>query len=261
MNLSRGAGRAVAMFTIVPVPRSWHGVATPQDGRGTVPWLPAIGAGVGAVAGLASAAILAADRSATLLAAVLSIAVLGIAVRGLHWDGLADTADGLASGRPAADALDIMRRSDIGPFGVLAIVLVAFVDVAALARIAVDGIWCGVGALAVAAASGRLAVVHACTPRTPAARPGGFGSLVAGATTRPVWLVQTALVLGFGAGIAAVTPGANVVGWPCAQAVALSLGWACRVHIVRRLGGVTGDVFGALVEVVTAATLVGLALT
>lgn len=261
MSALRGAGRAVAMFTVLPVPRAWHGVAGPQDGRATLPWLPAVGAGLGALAGLAATAVLATDRTATLLAAVLTVGLLAIAVRGLHWDGLADTADGLASRRPAAEALEIMRRSDIGPFGVLAIVLVVAVDVAALARIAVEGIWCVVGALAVAAASGRLAVVHACTRGTPAARPGGFGSLVAGATTWPLWLVETALVLGFGAGVAAVTPGANVLGWPCAQVVALALGWACRVHIVRRLGGVTGDVFGALVELVTAATLVGLALT
>lgn len=249
------------MFTIVPVPPSWHGDATTGEGRATLPWLPAVGAGLGACAGLVAAAVLAADRGATLLAAVLAIAVLAIAVRGLHWDGLADTADGLGSRRPAVEALDIMRRSDIGPFGVLTIVLVTLLDVAALTRIDVDGIWCATAALAVAAATGRLAVVQACTRRTPAARSGGFGSLVAGATTPATWVVQTVLVLVLGAGVAAVTPGANVAAWPCVQAVALALGWLFRAHAVRRLGGVTGDVFGAIIELVTAATLIGLAIT
>lgn len=261
MRGMRGITQAVAMFTIAPVPRSWHRAATPTDARATVPWLPAIGAAVGALSGLVAAAVLAADRGATVLAAALAVAALAVAVRALHWDGLADTADGLGSGRPATEALAVMHRSDIGPFGVLAIVLVMLVNVGALARIEVDGIWCATSAVAVAAATGRLAVVQSCTRRVPAARPGGFGALVVGATTPLAWVVHTAAVLGFGAGVAALTPHAHVLAWPCAQSVALVLGWAFRAHAVRRFGGVTGDVFGAIVELVTAATLVGLAVT
>ncbi len=61
--------------------------------------------------------------------------VIAVLTGGLHLDGLADTADGLGSRRPAADALAIMRRSDIGPMGVGALVLVLLVQVTAVAAL------------------------------------------------------------------------------------------------------------------------------
>ncbi|NEC49139.1 adenosylcobinamide-GDP ribazoletransferase, partial [Actinospica acidiphila] len=76
--------------------------------------------------------------------------------RGLHLDGLADTADGLGSGRPAEDALRIMKQSDVGPFGVLTLVLVLLVQVAALAQ-AYGGSWArGVLAAVVSAVAARV---------------------------------------------------------------------------------------------------------
>ncbi|MET8945558.1 adenosylcobinamide-GDP ribazoletransferase, partial [Streptomyces sp. NPDC004542] len=81
-----------------------------------------------------------------LLAAVATVAVPAALTRGLHLDGLADTADGLGSGKPAEDALRIMKQSDIGPFGVLTLVLVLLAQVAALAQ-AYGGSWAR-GALA-----------------------------------------------------------------------------------------------------------------
>jgi adenosylcobinamide-GDP ribazoletransferase len=261
MRRAHGLPVAVAMFTVMPVPPAWHRDATAADGRSALPWLPLVGLAVGAVAGLPAAAVLGADRSATLIAAVLAVAMLAAASRALHLDGLADTADGLASRRPAAEALAIMRRSDVGPFGVAALVLILLVDVAAVQRIAANGIWCATGALAVAAATGRLAVLHATGSAVRSARVDGFGSLVAGSTRPVAAIAWTVVVLGAGAGIAAITPHANVVGWPCSQAVALAIAWLVRLHVVRRLGGITGDVFGALIELATAATLIGLALT
>jgi adenosylcobinamide-GDP ribazoletransferase len=249
------------MFTSAPLPASWHRHATPADGRAAVRWLPAIGAALGALAGLVAAAALAVDGRATLLAAVLGIGALAWGTRGLHLDGLADTADGLGSRRPPAEALQVMRQSDIGPFGVLALVLVVLVDVAALARIGADGVWCCTAALAVAAATGRLAVLHATTPGVPAARTGGFGALVAGATAPALCAVATVIVLAGGAGVAALTPHASVIAWPCAQVGALLLARLFRWHAARRFRGVTGDVFGALIELTTAVTLIGVALS
>jgi adenosylcobinamide-GDP ribazoletransferase len=66
-------------------------------------------------------------------------------------------------------------------------------------------------------------------------------------------------VLGAGVGLAAAC-GASLIGWPASQAGALLVGAATTWHVTRRLGGVTGDVFGALVELGTATTLIGLAL-
>ncbi|MFN2519411.1 MAG: adenosylcobinamide-GDP ribazoletransferase, partial [Jatrophihabitantaceae bacterium] len=106
---------------------------------------------------------------------------------------------------------------------------------------------------------GRVAVAHAALPGVPSARQNGFGALVAGGTSLSVALGVTVLVLGGGAGIASAVD-ASPVGWSVAQAVALLAAAALRVHTTRRLGGVTGDVFGALVECATVLTLIGFAL-
>ena len=248
---------ALALFTIVPV----RAPATLSRERAAAAllWFPLVGVGLGALAALPLAAVRAWAPHATLLGAALAVGVLALGSRGLHLDGLADTADGLASRAPAERALEIMRRSDIGPFGVLAIVLAVLVDVTALAAFT-GSPWRPVAALAVAAATGRLTVLHAAHRRVPAARASGFGAYVAGSVSTPVAALETVGVLG-AAAVLAATVHASVTGWVAAPAAALVVAAGARWHATRRFGGVTGDVFGALVEIGTALTLTGLALS
>ena len=190
-----------------------------------------------------------------LLAAALCVAALAWLTRALHLDGLADTADALGSGRPADEALAIARRSDIGPFGVVAILLVMLVQAAALADLLDRG--AGAGSLVVAVVTARVALTLACIRGIPAARPDGLGALVAGTVPRAggllavlAWLalagVSVAAEHGVGAG--AATAGAVVGGLVAAVVV---------VRIARRrLGGITGDVLGAATEITTATVLV-----
>ncbi len=253
-----GLRLALAMFTILPVPRPWHSDASPATATSAVRWLPLVGALLGGLAGLPCAAVLGHDRQATFLCAALGVAGLALLSRGLHLDGLADTADGLGSRAPGEQALAIMRRSDIGPFGVVTLVLVLVMDIAALTSIAAGGVWRPAAALATAAATGRLAVAHAAVPGVVPARDGGFGALVAGGTGRLGAAALTVPVLAGGAALAALVH-ANPVGWAGAQAVALAIVVGLRGHATRRLGGITGDVFGALVEITTTLVLVGAA--
>ena len=100
-------------------------------------WLPVLGAGLG-LAGRAAMVFVAAGQwspERQLLGAALAMVLLALATGGLHLDGLADTADGLGSRRPADQALEIMRRSDAGPLGVATLVLVLLVQVCALASL------------------------------------------------------------------------------------------------------------------------------
>ncbi|GAB2473894.1 adenosylcobinamide-GDP ribazoletransferase [Jatrophihabitans fulvus] len=243
---------ALGMFSIVPVPaRTW----ADGDGRRALRWLPVVGLALGAVAGLPLTAVAAATPHATLLGAVLAVAALALLTRGLHLDGLADTADGLGSRAPAARALEIMRQSDIGPFGVVTLVLVLLADVASLATL--DGVWTGCAALAVAAATGRVAALQATS--APPARPDGFGALVRGAAAPPLQAVAAGAVLVVG-GLLAVAVDAGWWRWPLAQLVALVVAFALRWHTTRRFGGTTGDVYGAVIETATAVTLAGMCL-
>jgi adenosylcobinamide-GDP ribazoletransferase len=252
-----GLVRALSLFSIAPVRAP--ATVTRADAARSLAWLPLLGLALGALAGLPGTVVRQWAPHAPLVGAVAGVAVLAGLTRGLHLDGLADTADGLGSRAPAERALAIMRQSDIGPFGVVTLVLVLVLDIAAIAELPA-GVWTPVAALATAAATGRVAVLHAAVQGVPSARPAGFGALVTGSVPLAAAVVQTAGVLAVGAVLAA-SVGANPGGWVVAQVVALALTLGLRLHTTRRFGGVTGDVFGALLECATALSLAGIALS
>ncbi|MFC7330402.1 adenosylcobinamide-GDP ribazoletransferase [Marinactinospora rubrisoli] len=181
------------------------------------------------------------------LAALLAVAALALLTRGLHLDGLADLADGLGSARPAEGALEVMRRSDIGPFGVVTLVLTLLAQVLALGQLAIAGPGAAAAGVVAAVLAGRLAITWSCTPTIPAARPEGLGALVAGTVPHGAAVVATLAVLP----IAFAGPGLLA-----AMAAGLMVAVLLLRHAVRRLGGVTGDVLGALSETATTVTLV-----
>jgi adenosylcobinamide-GDP ribazoletransferase len=191
----------------------------------------------------------------SLLTALLCVGAGALGTRGLHWDGLADTADGLSSSYDRDRALEVMRSGDIGPSGVVAVVLVLGGQAAALAGAIAAGH--GPFAAVVGVLAGRMVLALCCVRGIPAARSGGLGATVAGTVGRSA--ATAALVVGVGL----VAAGSLVVAlpaWRAALAVAVGvLGAALLLaRCVRRLGGVTGDVLGACVEIATLGTLVGL---
>jgi adenosylcobinamide-GDP ribazoletransferase len=248
---------ALSLFTVLPA-----GVGGDLDegaAARAVFWLPVIGAGLG-LAGGAVMVFVAAGQGwpeRQLLGAALAMMLLALATGGLHLDGLADTADGLGSRRPAAQALEIMRRSDAGPLGVATLVLVLLVQVCALASLPRG--WAGAAGLVLAAVTGRVAVVLATG--SPPARPSGFGALVAGRTSAAGRAASVAVLLG-----AVVTAGLALGGVPAAArgagaaAAGLAVAGLVRWTARRRLGGMTGDVFGAVLELSTAMVLLVLVL-
>ncbi|WP_030340917.1 adenosylcobinamide-GDP ribazoletransferase [Streptomyces sp. NRRL S-1022] len=239
---------AFGTLTVLPVRvHRWDRVAA----RGGMLSAPVAGLVVGGcAAGLGVLLLLL--GAGPLLAAVASVAVPAVLTRGLHLDGLADTADGLGSGKPAEDALRIMKQSDIGPFGVLTLVLVLLAQVAVLAQLYGDSWTRGAVAAVASAVTARLALTLAARAGVPAARPEGLGAAVAG-------VVPGAVALGAAAAVVAL---AAVAGPRAAAAVSAGAGGA-EVLLrlcVRRFGGVTGDVFGAVAETAATVALVVLAL-
>ena len=187
------------------------------------------------------------------LAASLAIGLLALLTRGMHLDGLADTADGLGSRKPAAEALGVMRRGDVGPFGVVTLVLVLLVQVLALAQLTQTTL--GLPALLLGLVVSRLALPLLCLRGVPAARADGLGSVVVGSVGPGQLVVAFGLALGVLVPLALLTTGSYVLELSivlrAGSAVVLGLGAAALVALraVRRLGGVTGDVLGAAVEV------------
>ncbi|NDL60331.1 adenosylcobinamide-GDP ribazoletransferase [Phytoactinopolyspora sp. XMNu-373] len=205
----------------------------------------------------------------SLVAAALAIAALRLGDRGFHLDGLADTADGLAASYDRERALAVMRTGDTGPAGASAVVLVLLVQVAAAAQLGrLEPVAAAVG-LAGCVVVSRAMLMAACLRGVPSARTEGLGAVVAGSVGRVAAVGATAVVTATLAGAFAIAgwPGNEAAGavpwWSAPVVVALALMttgvvlWRCT----RRLGGVTGDVLGAVVEVSLAAGLVALVAT
>ncbi|WP_175647814.1 adenosylcobinamide-GDP ribazoletransferase [Streptomyces cyaneochromogenes] len=195
-----------------------------------------------------------------LLAAVAGAAVPAVLTRGLHLDGLADTADGLGSGKPAEDALRIMKQSDIGPFGVITLVFVLLAQAAALARI-YDGSWArGALATVVSAVAARLALTLAARTGVPAARPEGLGAAVAGVVPVRRAVTVALAATGVAAAAGALLGTYDIARTALAVLAALAAAELLLRHCTRRFGGVTGDVFGGLAETAATTALVVLSL-
>lgn len=252
----KGLRLSVGLLTVIPV-----GAIAEVDrrvARSAMLLAPLVGLLLGAIA----AAVLIGVRAlvpttlGALLAAVLAIATLAYLTRALHLDGLADTADALGSGRRGDAALEIARRGDVGPFGVVTLMLVLLVQITALA-VSSDAGW-GALALVLAVVTGRIAAVVACTRGIPAASTEGLGALVAGTVPRTAALAWAVIALGLAAAAGAWITG---VAWVPALAVAagLALALGLVVRSVGRLGGINGDVLGAAIESATTTALVILA--
>jgi adenosylcobinamide-GDP ribazoletransferase len=203
------------------------------------------------------------------LTAVFVVGTFALSTRGLHLDGLADTADGLASSYDRDKALAVMRRGDTGPAGLATVVLILLLQTAALTQVlaAVQPRF-GTGPQAVrtvavvvlAAVAARVAIPLACRRGIPAARPEGLGATVAGSVSLGACLA----VLGAAAaGCSLLGLASGLDWWAGVLAVAtvvVATGLLVR-RVVSRFAGITGDVIGAAVEIGTTAALLALAAT
>ncbi|MFI7023634.1 adenosylcobinamide-GDP ribazoletransferase [Micromonospora sp. NPDC049900] len=251
-RLGDGARLALTTFTILPV-------RTGRIDRTTAGTAMALAPVVGALLAVPLGVLLLSLGAVTapLVAAGVTVAAGALLTRGLHLDGLADTVDALGSYRRGPAALEIMKKPDVGPFGVVALVLVLLVQAAALAEVVGRSGPAAFAAVLAAVAAGRLGVSLACRRGVPAARPDGLGALVAG-TVGPVPLAVATVAVTL-----AAVPAVPDRPWqgPLVVLAALAVAAGLLRHVVRRLGGITGDVLGATVELVTTLVYLGLVLS
>lgn len=188
-----------------------------------------------------------------LVCGVLAVGALALGTRVMHWDGLSDVADGLTASYDAERSLAVMRTGTSGPAGTVAVIVVAALQAAALTGLPPS--LRGALLAGVAVCLSRAALVLCCLRGVPAARPGGLGAAFAGTVPR------TAALLVWAAGAVVLALVAHLAGlpwWrgPLAVAVAVAVVGLLVHRTTRRLGGVTGDVFGAAIELALAALLV-----
>ena len=207
-------------------------VWTAEDFGRSTRFFPLVGLVLGICYALAAWILISVLGMRALTAALLLILPL-LLTGGLHADGFMDTADGVFSGRERERKLEIMKDSRVGSFGVVAFVLLMFLQFALLLDMSPPLL---VSVFFVMPIIGRMAMVLAVSC-FPYARADGMGKTFADMADRRT------------VAIAAVTTSVLVIPIGLLATLALVLGIVFALLFCRWmtaiLGGVTGDVYGA----------------
>lgn len=234
---------ATVFLTRIPLPIAADAADVGRAAR----WFPLVGAALGIVAALAARGMTGIPSLPPVLGALLLVGAGAWVTGAIHLDGLADMADGFGGGRTREEVLRIMRDPAIGSFGATVLLLVMGTKVAALATLLERH---AAAPVLVAAPTLSRWTIVALSAWLPYARPeGGLGEAVTRrrdasglfwATTVTAVVTMMALRVD------------GLILWTCVVFVMVALGYTAR----RRIGGVTGDVFGASVELTETAVLV-----
>jgi len=220
---------AVTFLTRVPLRTHEHNDASIAR---AVPWFPVVGALVGLfVAGVYSGALFVLP---SFIAAALAIASGLIATGAFHEDGLADVADAFGGGRDREDRLRILKDPRLGTYGVLAVVF------AALLRVGAVGTFTRIDALIA------IPAAHALSRAASIAAMGSFKPVHEGLGASYTRALTSGRVLA-GAALGSLIAAALLRVWvlPAAAVafvVLLVMGRLAR----RKIGGINGDVLGAI---------------
>lgn len=214
---------------------------TPQELGRSVGWYPIVGLALGgALYGLESSLRLFLPPQVT---AVLALTVWLIFTRALHFDGFLDTCDGLFGGFIPERRLEIMRDSRVGAFGVaggMLLLLLKYTAIVSLPRI--------FPGLLLAPVLARWSVAMAIFI-FPYGRENGLGRDIKDNTRWP----QAALATGIALVLAWLIGGwKGLIAWAAAGLLLV----AGLRYVLRLIPGLTGDIYGALCEVVEASVLV-----
>jgi adenosylcobinamide-GDP ribazoletransferase len=223
---------ALQHLTRLPSPRvSFDDVAC---GRATV-FFPVAGALLGAV--MAALVWAAGPYLPFQLQASLLIIVMVVLTGGIHLDGFMDSIDGLFSGRPKENKLEIMRDSRVGAFGVIGVICLLLLKFNLLAGIPNHVL---IKLLLVVPALSRWNMTFAVVI-FPYARPEGLGTIYKEYSGIKELLWATVLA----AGIAGLVLGVYGVLLMVLGAV---ITYLLGIKIKRELGGLTGDIYGFISE-------------
>jgi adenosylcobinamide-GDP ribazoletransferase len=224
---------ALQFLTRIPVPRGAYRL---ED---SVVWLPVVGLALGAIlAGVDwTLRSLVVDQ---LVVSTLVVVLLLVLSGALHADGLMDTCDAVFGHASPEKRLEIMRDPHVGAFGVVGLVCIVALKIAAVHALPTA---LRLQLLVLAPTLGRWAIVLLATA-FPYGRQSGLGAPLKAAATPRVLILASLLPL---AGCIASGPVGALCGL-LAAAVALGLGrW-----LMRLLPGLTGDSYGAACELVEA---------
>ena len=208
----------------------------PDDLARSAVWFSAVGLLIG---GLLLAATWLGTQLDPWLGALFGLLMWAWVTGGLHLDGLADLADGLGSAhRDPARLLSVMRDPHLGAFGALTLGLQLLFKLVLLMLIAREGLWLALLLIPAWARLGPLLWTRDVPP------------LDAGLGERFAWSVSTRTILALGALLMLAS-----LAIPALLLAPLVLS-AWTWFLLRRIGGMSGDMLGAGIELGESALLI-----
>ena len=233
----RNLRTAFGLLTTLPfgMPEDW----LPGDSGRAGIWFPLVGVVIGGLTWLSWQVLTL--YFPTLIVGVLTLLLWVALTGGLHLDGLVDCCDGMLASTTQKHRLEIMKDPRLGTFGGIGLLFVLLLKAAALSSLAPSA---GLG-IVLAATISRWFILPAGL--LPLARPDGMGAdFAAGLRHSAIFITSLlpfglALLLGMQGFVA-------VLAALLASAAVLGLAY-------NRINGITGDVFGLLVEVTETAVL------
>ena len=228
---------AFGLMTTLPIklPAGWQ---AGDSGRASV-WYPFVGLVIGGLTWLTWTGTMRIFPAP--VAGILTLVLWVTQTGGLHLDGLADCCDGLLASTSVERRLEIMKDPRLGAFGGIGLILVLFLKAAILSTLTPET---SLGII-LAASLARWCILPA--GRMPLARPSGLGADFAAGFHRKYIFLGAIIPLGL-----SIVLGIHGVISLLAGLVATALVlWLAK----SRIGGVTGDVFGLVVEVVEVISL------
>lgn len=250
MSALAGFRLAVGMLTVVPVRAPAE--ICPNDARDSILLSPLAVLPVALIATGLGWGVIAVGLPAT-LAGLIAVGAMVVGTRAMHADGLSDTTDALGSYRDAEGALAVMKRGDIGPMGTVALILTLGAQAVAIGTLL--GYPFGWLQVVVLICVSRGVLVLGCLKGVPAARPGGLGKTFVGTVPLGAAVISQVLLTALACAVGVV---AGQPVWYAALGVVVAVAAALWLlsRCVARLGGITGDVLGALVETASTVLLV-----
>ncbi len=232
---------AFNLLTTLPIraPNDWN---AGDSGRASV-WFPLVGMVIGIL--VAAAHAIFGLWLPSLMTSALTVTVWAILTGGLHLDGLADCCDGLFHPSNAERRLEIMKDSRLGTFGGVGLVLVIVLKISAIVSLPTSRVGL---AILLATSLGRWFILLAGFQ--PLARSDGMGADFTSGLHRSALVCGSLIPVGL-----VIALGASGV---------LALVWnSCSIFFILRfardrIGGVSGDIFGLVVEISELVTLIAL---
>ncbi len=227
---------AIAFLTRLPVGQAFD----TKDVARSAGWFPLIGVLLGIVYTVAAALL--GGHLPWGVIAVLLVILDALATGALHYDGLADTADGFGGGQSREDVLRIMRDHAIGSYGGVALAALVALKVTAYAALLKQSNW--MEAVVLTPALGRWSILP-LTAALPYAR--ASESVVEGMGKWPLLWGTVAMA----AALAASLSVRALIAMAAVAAITAVFGFYCR----HRIAGITGDTLGASVQLSECAAL------